>query len=143
MSDAPEIVGDKLRKALMIVWLANKFDRKIQLSKLRRLIGYDSSGLYSAIDSGWFKEENGRLLLTEKANSYLQKKLLTTHNLIRSLLTYMAVLLLGNLFQWFLLTYYGVYLVFTPYALLAVIFILLFLVINWYRFCWWLIKTKK
>ena len=55
----------------------------------------------------------------------------------------MAVLLLGNLFQWFLLTYYGVYLVFTPYALLAVIFILLFLVINWYRIYWWLIKTKK
>ena len=74
MPDAPEIVGDKLRKALMIVWLANKFDRNIQISKLRRLIGYDSSGLYSAIDSGWFKEENGRLLLTEKANSYLQKK---------------------------------------------------------------------
>ena len=45
MPDAPEeIIGDKLRKALIIVWLANKFDRKIQISKLRRSIGYDSSG---------------------------------------------------------------------------------------------------
>ena len=144
MSDAPEeIIGDKLRKALIIVWLANKFDRKIQISKLRRLIGYDSSGLYSAMDSGWFKEENGRLLLTEKANSYLQKNLLTTHSLIRRLLTYMAVFPLINLFQWFLLTYYNLYLVFNPYGLLAAIFILFFFAMNWYRIYWWLIKTKN
>jgi len=95
------------------------------------------------MDSGWFKEENGRLLLTEKANSYLQKNLLTTHSLIRRLLTYMAVFPLINLFQWFLLTYYNLYLVFNPYGLLAAIFILFFFAMNWYRIYWWLIKTKN
>ena len=138
-----EIVGDKLRKALVVVWLANKYDKNIQTAKLRKIIGYDTSGLYSARETGWFKEEEGRLVLTEKAGLYLQENLLLPHIITRRLLSYIAIFPLLNFIQWILLNYFNILLFADPLASLASIALLVLFILNWYRIYWWVLKRKK
>jgi hypothetical protein len=82
--DDKQIKGDKLRNAILLVWLASKYDKNLSAAKLRRIIGYDSSGLYSASESGWFKQEKDKIVLTDKANSYLHETLLKPHSNIRN-----------------------------------------------------------
>ena len=143
MTEDPSIKGDKLRDAIFIVWLANKFDRDIQTADLRRLSGYAGSGMYGGKESGWFTEnEKGSLGLTEKGELYLRTKLLGSHDIVRGLFLYVALTFLMMLIQNYLYYEYNYTLIYkrTTLALASTTFILFYLV--WYRFNWFFIKRK-
>ena len=140
---AEQIVGDKLRNALMIVWLASKYDKNLSVSELRRMSGYDSSGLYSAMESGWFKQETEKIVLTDKAVVYLYENLIQTHSLIKTILVYIAIFPLLNLFDWYLITSFNINLFYNPLASIASIILLLLLAFNWYRVVWWTLRRKS
>ncbi len=71
MAFIARIKGDKLRRAIVLTWLSIRFNDPIPRAQLRRMCGYESSGIYTAITNGWFAEEKGDLVLTEKSNEVI------------------------------------------------------------------------
>jgi hypothetical protein len=140
--DDKQIKGDKLRNAILIVWLASKYDKNLSAAKLRRIIGYDSSGLYSASESGWFKQEKDKIVLTDKANSYLHETLLKPHSNIRTLLIYFAFVPAINFLDWYLLTSFNINMSYHPLVSIAFFILFLLIALNWYRLVWWTFKRK-
>lgn len=138
-----QIYGDKLRNAIMVIWLASKYAKNMSKSELRRISGYDSSGLYSAIESGWFREEGNTVILTEKAISYLKRNLLEYRTMIRTLFVFITIFPFINLLDWYLLTFHNINLVYNPLSSIASAIPILLIALNWYRIEWWLIKRKS
>lgn len=138
----PEIVGDKLRNAILVVWLASKFDKNTSKSELRRITSYDSSGLYSAIEAGWFKEEQDRLVLTDKAIIYLRKNLVEQRTLSRMLLAILGFFPMMNFADWYMLTFLNVKVIYNPIASIASASLFLIVAFNWYRLEWWTLRRK-
>jgi len=83
MSDDIEIGGGKLRKAILIVWFLNRFNKKMSTSAIRKMVGYQGSGLYSAMEGGWFKEVEGNIRLTPKAERVCKTEILPKYNIAR------------------------------------------------------------
>ena len=140
--DDIQIVGDKLRNAILIVWLASKYDKQLSASELRRIIGYDSSGLYSASESGWFKQEKDKIVLTDASNSYLHEKLIKPYSIVRTILIYIALFPLINFLDWYLLTSFNINMIYHPLASITSCVFCLLIALNWYRIVWWILKRK-
>lgn len=137
-----QISGDKLRNAILVIWLASKYDKNLPKSDLRRISGYDSSGLYSAIEAGWFKEEQDKVVLTDKAVSYLKKNIIEFRRVIKILLVFIGFFPLMNFLDWYLLTFKNINLIYEPISSIASTILLLLLALNWYRLEWWFLKRK-
>jgi len=143
MSNEPEIVGDKLRKAIFIVWLSNKFEKGISRAELRRLSGYKSSGLYSAKEEGWFTEnDKGKLGLAPEAELYLEKNLISPHKIIKLLLSYLLLFISLLIIQEFLVLKYEMLLRFNIFGSTIAAIILILIIVFWYRIFWFLEKRS-
>jgi len=140
MTPSSEIVGDKLRKAILIVWFLNKFNDSMPTAMIRRMAGYQGSGVYSAMESGWFREEGGRIELTTEAELYCEKNILPKYKIARMFFIYTAYTLILLLVNEYLIINYGLMLRFTFYSVLIVF---LFIMAFWgffYRIIWYIRK---
>ena len=136
MTEIPEIPGDKLRNAILIVWFLNKFNETMPIASIRRMAGYQSSGIYSARESGWFREEGGKIVLTSEAELYCEKNILNKFKVVRIFALYAAYTLGILMINEYLILNHGKMLRFNIYStFFAFIFIVIFGVF-FYRFIW-------
>lgn len=141
MLKEPEIVGDKLRRALFIVWLATKFEKKISIADLRRLSGYSSSGIYSAKEAGWFTEnKDGCIRVTDKGELYLEKNQLVVYKSIRQFMVSLLFFLFYLLIQKLSYQYFGILMMSRVSWLIMSMIIILIMIFFWYRIIWFLEK---
>jgi hypothetical protein len=137
VNEEPTIKGDKLRRAIFLVWLSNQFNEKLSYSELGRMVSYTSSGLYTGKEGGWFIENmNGELTLTDKSELYLQKNQLEFSKLIRILLAYMVIIFVTLLVQHYVYYEYDFLLMFNRATLIFGIVIMFLLYHFWYRILW-------
>lgn len=145
MSDVPRIKGDKLRKAMFVVWLANKFDKGISKSELARLSGYKGTGLYSASEHDWFKEgpDDDMIRLTEKAELYLKENQLKTYDLAKMLFVVMTYFLGLLALQDIFLDVFNLEFKYEWQHLFPVIIVFIIVIRYFYRIVWYFMKRKK
>ena len=143
MSDAPELVGDKLRQAILIVWFLNKFNENISTAAIRKMAGYEGSGIYSAMESGWFKVENGVITLSPDAELVCEKKILPKFKIARTFILYLAYTPLLLILNEYLVRKYSLMLRFNYEVTLVTIFVALICWLFFYRIAWFNIKRKK
>lgn len=143
MSEAPEIVGDKLRNAILIVWFLNKFNEDISTAAIRKMAGYEGSGVYSAMDRGWFIVESGVIKLTPAAELYCEKKILPRFKIARVFILFLAYTPLLLLLNEYLIRTYGLMLRFNYEVMLVTIFVAFFCWLFFYQLVWYNVKRKK
>jgi len=113
------IRGDMLRELILLVYLNNRYGlgTRIEVSKLKRFLGYSQSGIYSALDeSGYFTRKGDNITLSDTGERYVRKKLLRQYrafNVIGYFFVFVGFVLS---LQWYLLTYYRILLVFDWYT---------------------------
>ncbi len=145
MSDVPRVRGDTLRKAMVVVWLANKFEKGISKSELARISGYKGTGLWSASGHDWFIEspEDKIIKLTEKAELYLKENQLNTFYYARMVFITVAYLLGFLALQDILMDAFNYALKYEwQYLSPAIIFCIL-VITYFYRILWYFTKRKK
>ena len=143
VSDETGLKGAKLRRAILLVWLANKVNIKVSTAQLRKMCGYTGSGLYSARDSGWFSDTGDRFILTDKAKDVLDNDLLPQYLPIRLLLIYSFIFIFILLVQSILNKYYNTLLIFSETTLVISLFIILLVYIFYYRIIWFFEKRAS
>jgi len=136
------IRGDKLRKAMFLVWLANRFNDYITVADLRRMCGYASSGIYSAKESGWFIEKNGNINLTDKGELYLEKNILNLHESIRGLIASIIIMTCSLIIQNIFYHKLNILIMFRAVFLVPTLILLLGFHLFWYRIIWHYKKRK-
>ena len=142
MSETPSVRGDKLRNAILVIWLANKFEKGISKSELARISGYKGTGLWSASEHDWFIEnpEDNMIKLTEKAESYLKKNQLDTFYYARMVLVTIAYLLGILAAQDILMDTFNFALKYEWQHLSLPIIFLILVITNFYRIIWYFTK---
>lgn len=145
MSDVPIVKGDKLREAMRVVWFANKFEKGISTSELSRMSGYSSTGIWSAIEHGWFKEapEDKMIQLTDKGELYLKEKLLTSFELLRMVFALITSFLMFLALQDIFLDVFNIPLKYEWEHLFPSIVFLAVVYYFYYRIVWIVRKRKK
>ena len=139
--EGSEIKGDKLRRAILIIWLANKFDEQLSISDLRRLCGYTGSGIYSAKEAGWFIEKEGKFIeLSEKGQLYLEKNILVLYRTVKLLIIFSIFPLSLLLIQKLMYKNLNILLLFNEYSLCIAIILFIFMFIYLYRIMWFFEK---
>jgi hypothetical protein len=119
-----QIRGDKLRELLLMVYLNNKYGlgTRIEISKLKQLLGYSQSGIYSALDeSGYFDRKVDEIRLSEEGEKYVKKEIVQQYkafNTIGYLFIFVGLVLI---LQWYLLTFHGILLTLDWYSGAALI----------------------
>ena len=142
MTASPEIVGDKLRKAILIVWFLNKFNENMPKATIRRMAGYQGSGIYSAMESGWFKEEQGKIILTTEAELYCEKKILTNLKIVQFFFIYAAYTLALLIVNEYLIIKFGIMIRFNFYTTSIAFIIIIAFWFLFYRIMWYMLKIQ-
>ena len=141
MNKDTEVRGDLLRKAIFVVWLANKFDKFISVAELARIAGYSSSGIYSAQEMGWFNI-NGNVILKPKAELYLEKNILFYHKAIKQIMISFLIFTILMILQRYAYDRYNIILMGSSLLLYTSATILIFLYIFWYRLLWLISRNR-
>ena len=141
MNEDTEVRGDLLRKAIFVVWLANRYNKTISVSELTRIAGYSSSGIYSAKETGWLKI-NGNVTLPQKSELYLEKNILYYHKAVKQITLSILIFTIMMILQRYAYDQYNIILIGSPILLYASAIILIFLYIFWYRLLWIVTKNR-
>jgi len=105
------IRGDKMRELLLLVYLNNKYGlgTKIEISKLKQLLDYSQSGIYSALDeSGYFDRKGDEIRLSEEGEKYVKKEIMPLYNPFKTIGYFFIFVGLVLILQWYLLAFYGI-----------------------------------
>ena len=141
MNEDTEVRGDLLRKAIFVVWLANRYNKTISVSELTRIAGYSSSGIYSAKETGWLKI-NGNVTLPQKRELYLEKNILYYHKAVKQITLSILIFTIMMILQRYAYDQYNIILIGSPILLYTSAIILIFLYIFWYRLLWIITKNR-
>jgi hypothetical protein len=141
--DTLALKGDKLRDALFVVWLANRYHDELSIADLAKISGYKSTGVYSAKEEGWFIEESGVIKLSEQGKSYVKNYVLKGLNSQLLLIYYLFLLALVLFVQSVAFRYYGLLIMPDPLGTGIGLAVILFLIAFYYRLYWIILKRKK
>lgn len=109
------IRGDKLRDLILLVYLNDKYGlgKRVEVSKLKRFLGYSTGGIYNALDeSGYFARKGDEILLSDKGEKYVRKELMQWYRVLYPtgyLIVFLGIILVAH---WYLYTYHNVFLLF-------------------------------
>ena len=136
--------GDKFRRFLFAVWLANKFEKTISMVNLSKIAGYDSpSGAYGIEVSGWVERDTKLgVTLTEKGKNYFKYNILHIHESIRQLLLSFLVFISLMTIQRYMYDNFGVILMGNFWFLVISALLIVIVHVFWYRLLWIISKNR-
>lgn len=139
------VKGDKLRDLILLVHLNNKYGKgKNEIPALKEMLEYSTGGIYGALnDSGYFERTLDEIRLTEKGETYLNKKILPRYDILRSTGNILIVIGAVFIFQWINWTYLQkVTIMPWHFGLIVLISGVVFRFLG-LRIDYWVIKRKK
>jgi len=144
MKKPVEARGDKFRKFLFAVWLANKYEKNISTVNLGKIAGFKGPGGPQAIkESRWVKEDiNLGISLTKKGESYLKDNILYIHKAIRQILQSFLVFILLMIIQRYMYDSFGIILIGNFWFLVLSALIIIVIHVFWYRLLWIISKNR-
>lgn len=139
-----EVRGDKLRDAILYIYLHNKFSKeKIKVADLKKTVGYGSGGAYSAFESRYLEKINDEIRLTEEGKDYVKSRILPKFDIYKSYGNVLITLGIFFFVQWFEWTYLNVPLIPSWYFALLILILGFFLRFFILRFDFFVMKKRK
>lgn len=136
--------GDKLRDALLFVYMHNKFSKdKIKVADLKKIVDYSAGGAYSAFESRYLEKTGDEIQLTEEGKDYVKNQVLPQYDIYKSYGNVLLTLGIFFLFQWFYWTYLNVPVILSWYFALMILAFGLFLRFFILRFNFYITKKRK
>jgi hypothetical protein len=91
--------GDKLRDALLFVYMHNRFSKdKIKVADLKKIVDYSAGGAYSAFESRYLEKTGDEIYVTEEGEDYVKNRILPQYDVYKS---YGNILLILGFFSSF------------------------------------------